>query len=401
MRIKRVPEDFRVEEEIVLPGGERGAYTYYRVEKRNLTTLAVRDRLAARLKVTPSALVFPALKDASAEAVQYASVRKRGPDQIKDHGFTAQRVQWGSRALQPKDVLGNRFAVVVRDLAEGDVLALTEALRKLGTAGLPNYFDEQRFGSLSENGFIGKAILLRDAEQVVRFYLEEPMRGDPADVREFKALVKSHWGQWGFLLHQAPRPSNFRSVITYLKDHPHEYTKAVNLIQDRLLSIYLSAYQSWVWNHITARYLEGAHVRTSARADTVSTPLTVEIVDVRFPLPEASAVPDAAKALEIALPRLTARYEEAIGEAAEAVFEMEGLTLHEFKARILRRVYLAKGERPVWFAPTVVEVSVPYPDEYTPGRQAVTARFTLQSGCYATLVMKAAAAYSGLPFRAR
>ena len=391
MRIKRVPEDFRVEEEIALPGGERGAYAYYRVEKRNLTTLAVRDRMAARLKVTPSALVFPALKDASAEAVQYASVRKRGPEQINERGFTAQRVQWGPRSLRPKDVLGNRFSVVARDLAEQDTPALTEALRKLEIDGLPNYFDEQRFGSLSETGFIGKAILLRDAEQVVRFYLEEPMRGDPADVREFKALVKSHWGQWGFLLHQAPRPSNFRSVITYLKDHPHDYSKAANLIQDRLLSIYLAAYQSWVWNHIAAHYLGSIEGNL----------FTVDIVDVPFPLPVASAVPEAAKALEIDLPRLTARYENAIGEAAQAVFDMEGLTLHDFKARILRRVYLAKGERAVWFAPAAVEVSAPYPDEYTPGRQAVTVQFTLQSGCYATLVMKAAAAYSGLPFRTR
>ena len=391
MRIKRVPEDFRVEEEIALPGGERGAYAYYRVEKRNLSTLAVRDRLAARLKVTPSALVFPALKDSSAEAIQYASVRKRGPDQINDRGFTAQRVQWGSRSLHPKDVLGNRFSVVVRDLAEEDVPGLAEALPRLEAEGLPNYFDEQRFGSISAKGFIGKAILLRDAEQVVRFYLEEPMRGDPADVREFKVLVKTHWGQWGFLLHQAPRPSNFRSVITYLKDHPHDYRKAANLIQDRLLSIYLSAYQSWVWNHITARYLESLG----------STSFAVEIVDVPFPLPEASALSDAARALEIDLPRLTARYEESVGEAASAVFETEGLTLHDFKARILRRVYLAKGERVVWFKPTAVEVSAPYPDEYTPGRQAVTVHFTLQSGCYATLVMKAAAAYSGLSFRAR
>lgn len=391
MRIKRVPQDFRVEEEIVLPGGERGAYAYYRVEKRNLTTLAVRDRLAARLKVTPSALVFPALKDASAEAIQYASVRKRGPEQIKERGFIAQRVKWGSRSLQPKDVLGNRFVIVVRDLAEADVSALSEALHKLEAEGLPNYFDDQRFGSLSEKGFIGKAILLRDAEQVVRFYLEEQMRGDPADVREFKSLVKSHWGQWGFLLHQAPRPSNFRSVITYLKDHPHDYGKAVNLIQDRLLSIYLSAYQSWVWNHIAARYL----------ASFSPTSLGVEIVDVPFSLPAASAIPEAAKALEIDLPRLTARYEGAVGEAAQTVFEMEGLTLHDFKARILRRVYLARGERAVWFKPAAVEVSAPYPDDYTPGKQAVTVKFTLQSGCYATLVMKAAAAYSGLPFRTR
>ncbi|MGC9395986.1 MAG: tRNA pseudouridine(13) synthase TruD [Anaerolineae bacterium] len=391
MRIKRVPEDFRVEEEIALPGSERGAYAYYRVEKRNLTTLKVRDRLAARLKVTPSALVFPALKDASAEAVQYASVRKRGPDRVKDRGFTAQRVRWGPRALRPKDVLGNRFAIVARDLSEEDVPAVTSALQNLEAQGLPNYFDEQRFGSLTDKGFIGKAILLRDAEQVVRFYLEEPMRGDPANVREFKALVQTHWGQWGFLLHKAPRPSNFRSVITYLKDHPHDYRKAANLIQDRLLSIYLSAYQSWIWNRITGCYFDSF----------TSEPSTLEIADVDFPLPEASAVPDKAKALKIDLPRLTARYEEAVGEAAQTVFELEGLTLHDFKARILRRVYLSKGERAVWFMPTAVEVSAPYPDEYTPGRQAVTVHFTLQSGSYATLLMKAAAAYSGLSYRTR
>ena len=390
MRIKRAPEDFQVEELIQLPGDHGGAYAYYRVEKRDVSTLAVRDRLAARLKLTPSALVFPALKDAGAVAIQYFSVRKRGPESINDKNFTAQRVQWGPRALQPRDILGNRFTVVARDLSAQDVQTFAQVLLGLGSGGLPNYFDDQRFGSMAEGGFIGKAILMRNAEQVVRFYLEAPMLGDPADVREFKALVKSHWGQWGYLLHQAPRPSNLRSVITYLKDHPQEYGKAANLIQDRLLSIYLAAYQSWVWNHITARHL----------ASVVSAPLMLEIVDVAFPLPESSATPEHVKALQIDLPRLTARY-EAGSVGAEAVFALEGLTLRDFKARILRRVYLAKGERPVWFAPADVAVTEPFADEYSPGRQAFSVSFTLQSGCYAPLVIKAAAAYSGIPFSAR
>ena len=252
-----------------------------------------------RLKVTPSALVFPALKDASAVAVQYASVRKRGPEQLKDKGFVAQRVQWGPRALQPKDVEGNRFTVVVRDLDATQAAALAGALADLERDGLPNYFDEQRFGSLTADGFIGKAILKRDPEKAVHMYLAEAMVGDPEEIREFKALVESHWGQWGFLLHQAPRPSNFRSVITYLKDHPHDYPKAVNLIQDRLLTIYLAAFQSWVWNNILARYLE----------DAVPVPYNFDIVGTSFPLPEADALPEALKTLQIDLPRLTARYE--------------------------------------------------------------------------------------------
>lgn len=390
MRIKYSPEDFRVEERIHLPG-ERGAYAYYRVEKRAMPTLVVRDVMAGRLKVTPSALVFPALKDATAVAVQYASVRKRGPEQLKDKGFVAERVQWGPRALQPRDVEGNRFTIVARDLDEAQAAALGRVLADLERDGLPNYFDEQRFGSLTADGFIGKAILKRDAEKAVHMYLAEPMIGDPEEIREFKALVESHWGQWGFLLHKAPRPSNFRSVITFLKDHPHEYPKAVNLIQDRLLTIYLAAFQTWVWNHIMARYLE----------NTVDVPFTLDIAGTPFPLPDVDTLPDDLKTLQIDLPRLTARYEGDVGEAAAAVFTMEDLTLRDFKARILRRVYLSKGERTIWFAPTEVEVSAPFEDERTEGRLAVSVSFTLQSGSYATLVMKAAAARIGANFRVR
>ena len=75
--------------------------------------------------------------------------------------------------------------------------------------------------------------------------------------------------------------------------------------------------------------------------------------------------------------------------------------MRDFKARILRRVYLSKGERTIWFAPTEVEVSEPVEDDRTPGRSAVSVSFTLQSGSYATLVMKTAAARIGADFRVR
>lgn len=390
MRIKRQPEDFRVEEQIQLPG-EGGPYAYYRVEKRGVSTTAVRDALAARLKVNPSGLVFPALKDAGAVAVQYASVRKRGPERVEGKGYVAQRVGWGSRALQPRDLRGNRFVLTVRELTEAQARDLGPVLAKIEACGLPNYFDEQRFGSLTPDGLVGKAILRRDAEKVVHMYLAEPMLGDPEEIRVFKALAESHWGQWGFLLHQAPRPSNLRSVITYLKDHPHDYAKAANLIQDRLLSIYLSAYQSWVWNRIVGRAfeLEGP------------TPYTLEIVGTLFPMPELTEALLAKQDVLVDLPRLTARYEGPYEQAALEVFEAEGLELRDFKARILRRVYLSKGERPVWFTPRDVRVGSVEPDAYRPDTYQVGISFVLDPGRYATLVVKAAAALLGADLRAR
>lgn len=390
MRIKVLPEDFRVEERICLPG-DSGAYAYYRVEKEGLTTLAVRNAMAERLKVTPSALVFPALKDKAAVTVQYASVQKRGPDELHGKGFAAQRIGWGPRALRTRDLNGNVFCIVVRDLAQEEAEAFGEMLRQLEAYGLPNYFDDQRFGSLTRDGFPGKEILKRDAERVLRMYLATPMVGDRREIRKFKRLVAEHWGEWGYLLHQAPRPSNFRSVITYLKDHPHEYRKATNLIQDRLLSIYLSAYQSWVWNQIMGAYL----------GQTVSADVRVRIMRGEFPVPAPSEELQALERVQVELPRLTARYEGALEAAAAAVFEKEELALRDFKARILRRVYLTKGERPVVFRPAEVYSRDAVPDAEHPDRWQVEVGFHLQSGQYATLVLKSAAALIGANIQVR
>ena len=390
MRIKLKPSDFKVEERILFPG-DQGSYAYYKVEKRSVSTTAVRDEMAAQLNVTPSALVFPALKDAAAVTTQYASVRKKGSSSLKGKGYTAERVQWGPRALRPRDLEKNCFSIVVRDMSKKEAGKLAKILVKMEQYGLPNYFDDQRFGSLTKDGFIGKEILKRDAERVVHMYLAEPMVGDPQHIREFKQLVESHWGQWGFLLHQAPRPSNFRSVITYLKDHPHEYRKATNLIQDRLLSIYLSAYQSWVWNLIVARFLE----------KDGAAPYNIDIAGSAFPLLEPTEETAEYVNLLVDRPRLTANYEGTFSEAAQAVFEAEELEIRDFKARILRRVYLGKGERPIWFMPTEVGVEEILEDDIFEDRWQMTVSFTLDSGRYATLILKVAAGLSGTKLKIR
>ncbi len=381
MRIKSRPEDFCVEEQIALPGTGSGRYTYYRVEKRGCTTLRVRDALAARLEISPSRVAFPALKDKQAVAVQYASVPRTGPARLEGRGFTAEAVAQGPRDLRPGDLRGNRFVLVVRDLGREEGEVLRTAFAALAEGGLPNYFDRQRFGSYSPQGFIGKAILKRDAEQAVRIYLAVPMAGDPREIRKFKRLAAAHWGEWGYLLHEAPRPSNLRSVLTYLKDHPQDFRKALNLIKDRLLSIYLVAYQSWIWNRIVGQYFEGE----------IGAEACLEIATVRLALP--STPPE--DVVTLPLPNLTAQYPPAVRPYVEAVLSAEGLTLEDFKARILRRVYLPKSERDLWFAPAGATAGALVPDSVHEGRWACTLAFTLEPGQYATLVLKAVAAHAG------
>ena len=208
--------------------------------------------------------------------------------------------------------------------------------------------------------------------------------GDPPSVRAFKALAARQWGEWSDLLAQAPRPSNYRSVLTYLKDHPQGYRKALNLIPRRLLSLYLVAYQSYLWNQIVASYV------VYLLRDVSSFP-TLTILDLSLPVYRSISASQCAALSEISvpLPGHRAVYAESgllriVGEVLDA----EGLELNDLKARILERAYLPKGRRPLLIHPVDVASEMLLDDDVFPGRHAVRLTFTLPAGAFATLVLK-------------
>ena len=392
MRYKVQPEDFVVEEQIQLSLASRGDFAIYCVRKRDVTTLRVRAQVARTLGVPQSAVVFPALKDKDAVAVQHAAVRGTGPTRLAGDGFEAEFLGRSPRPLAPGDVVANRFTVVLRDLATEESAHIGERLAQVTRFGVPNYFDQQRFGSLSPGEEpIGKRILQRDAEGALRAYLTHPFAGDPARVRTFKAFAREHWRDWDALFDAAPRPSNFRSVLTYLRDHPtadpaeratHE-RKALNLVTRRLLSLYLVAYQSLLWNRIAGR-------RLAARLGGVpAEPAAhVEIAGDRLPLYH-ELPPGFDRDAAIPLPHRRAIYSPNLSVIANQVLAEEGFALNDLKARILKKAYLPKGRRALLLFPQDATVSSPEPDDHFPDRHKLTLAFTLPRGSYATLVIKA------------
>ncbi len=391
MRIKAVPEDFRVEERIDLPRDPAGVYALYRVEKRGVTTPTVERRLARELHRRPATIHFPGLKDKRAVAIQYVTVKGGGPERVEGRGFTAQRVGHSAERLQPAHLVGNQFTVTVRDLDPADAAALGPTLSRLSEEGVPNYFDQQRFGSQTRDGDLpGKRIFQRDAEGALHAHLAERLAGDPRRLQTFKRTAADHWEDWDLIFDAAPSPSNFRSVLTYLRDHPtagvperdRYFRRALNLVTTRVLRIYIQAYQSLLWNRIVARYL----VRQLGDPPA-SVPIAQEALPFYLDLAGRVAI-DA-----VPMPYHRARYRDPdLSAVVREVLREEGFVLNDLKPRILERAYLPRGSRPLLLLPADVSATDPEPDERFPGSHRVALTFTLPPGAYATLVIKAVAA---------
>jgi len=387
MRLKTVPTDFVVIEQLSQALRGAGPWAVYRLQKVNRTTVEVQTRLAREVNLPRAKVIFPALKDKNAATMQHLSLPAGLSGTLSGEGFKAERIGYLDRPLTPSDLAGNRFSMCLRDLDLLEVERLREVVSQLSRSGMPNYFDQQRFGSYVEGwGFIGKTILQRDAEGAIYAYLCRPFVGDPRAVSRFKEQSRKLWPDWTAMMAEAPRPSNFRSVLTYLIDHPEGYRKALNLIPQRLLSIYLSAYQSYLWNSIAAELI----FEMTGVAEN-SNPF-VEIAGERLPLYQqlSDRTGSQWRDYRLPLPSHAARYGR-IKPLVDELLSSEGFVLNDLKARILKTAYVTKNERAILVFPRHVSAGTADTDERFPGRHKVQVAFDLPRGSYATLVIRVVA----------
>ncbi len=161
-RIRSRPEDFLVEELPLYPPAGEGEHTYLWVEKRLRTTDQVARDLARAAGVSPREVGYAGRKDRIAVARQWFSVPGLDPERALALDLPGARVLEAIRhrhKLRTGHLRGNRFRLVVREVAEGEARRAGERLRLLLGRGLPNRFGEQRFGREGGNVEAGLAIL--------------------------------------------------------------------------------------------------------------------------------------------------------------------------------------------------------------------------------------------------
>lgn len=383
MKLKQQPEDFRVEELTAATAGEAGAFAFYRLDKTGWTTPDALAAVRRRWQIDFRRLSYGGLKDRHAVTSQYLTVF-RGPKRNLAHERIA--VTYLGQRPEPytsADIAANRFAVTIRGMSDTAVSHAERTLAEVGAAGLPNYFDDQRFGSVGDPPeFVAKEMVFGRFENALKLALAAPYEFDRADARREKQLLRGHWGDWPGLKAKLPK-GHARSLVDYLVTHPTDFKGAVARLRPELQGLYLSAYQSYLWNRMLAAWL--------TRALGAENLATLELKLGRVPVP--GRVPDAHRAAweALVLPLPSARVRPEAGaawvEIADDVLKAEGLTLAELKIKGMQKPFFSKGERAGCVRPANLSHAAAA-DDLNAGRRRMTLNFDLPRGSYATMLVK-------------
>jgi tRNA pseudouridine13 synthase len=157
--IRSEPADFQVEEVAAFSPSGQGEHLLLEIEKTGMTTAVAARRIAEWAGVPQMAIGYAGMKDRHAVTRQRFSVhlpKRVAPDtgSLDGDGLQLIAADWHSRKLPRGALAGNRFRLLLRDIAWqpfGDRATLDARLARIASDGVPNYFGEQRFGRDGDN----------------------------------------------------------------------------------------------------------------------------------------------------------------------------------------------------------------------------------------------------------
>lgn len=385
MRLKRVQSDFRVTEllrdEAALKG--KGPFELYRVTKRGLTTFEAADRLAEEAGVDRADVSYAGLKDKDGITGQFMTVAGGRAVKLKEPGLAIFHAGGALRALNSEDSVGNAFEIVVRDLGGDDMRRVRVNIDEVKRLGLPNYFDDQRFGCLRHGqGFVARQLLRGDVEGALRALLAAPSPYGADHVERYKAGILRRWGDWDALAAFA-RGNRGASAFERLRAAPRDFAGALERgVSSREKTIHLFAYQSHLWNRALALRVQ----------QVVGGP------DLAWLPGDAGALPVWRVGDPAALAGIEACALPLLGDGAElgsearriyeAVMRSEGFTIEQFLALDHAGFRPLAEPRQTVIRPEFLRAAPAEPDEMHRLRRKMRLRFTLGRGQYATLVCK-------------
>ena len=400
MTIRKQPSDFYVEEllapETLASIKDRAegndVHALYELQKASLTTPAAINEFCRSVKARPDHASYAGLKDKHAETRQHVTVKLRtpadAPRETEGKQWKAHLKGFINHPIVAADITGNRFAIVLRDLARPASEEMDRRARLLSSHPpsdiphptsllLTNYFGAQRFGSARHGaGWIAKSLITGDFETALKLAIGTPARKDTGKTRDFTRILATHWGNWK-AMKDLPRLPEGRAIDVL--ERGGDFRRAFEALPYFLQSLSVEAYQSHLWNRCACELVR-------PMPGNFSTP--DEYGEMLFA--PASTVHAPWRNLDLPLLAKNSDLLDPWKETYERVLASESITVADLRVKGLKRPFFGEAQRRLFVEVKNWSLSKPEPDELSKGGlRKRTASFDLPRGAYATVVLRA------------
>ena len=409
-KLRFIPEDFIVTEDSKLPPEKKnGRYTIAIVTSTNWETNQLIHKISKQLYISRKRISFAGTKDKRAKTTQIMSfynipIEKIENLNIKD--VEIKNIYRSDKSLHLGDLHGNHFDIILRDI-DKPVEEIKQVLREIEIYnGFPNFFGIQRFGVIRPiTHLVGKQLVLANFREAVWIYLTwiDEREGEPA-ISARKALLETNDYKEALKLY--PISLHFeRAMLNHLSTHPDDYIGALQALPRNLLTMFISAYQSYLFNKILSKRIsKGLPINQAVIGDIVLPMRYGRITDEEIPVTERNLekvnkqISGNKGFVSGILVGSESRFADGeMGEIEYKVVEEEKIDIRDFVIPEIPFIS-SYGTRRILFAPIRNLFYSIREDEFNPDKKALALSFNLLKGCYATSflreIMKADDIYS-------
>jgi tRNA pseudouridine13 synthase len=386
-KLRTTAEDFLVWE-IPLPSpGGTGPYLICRLTKRNWEHQHAIKEIAKRLGISHRRIGWAGTKDRRAVTTQLISIYKvpsEAVENIQLGDITLEVVGQQNAQLSLGELQGNRFDIMIREAAVPELAARVQEITHDVATGIPNYYGLQRFGGVRPvTHEVGERILAGDYEGAVVTYIGKAFPLERENIRLVRTVFTKTRDPLASL-HEFPVSLAYeRAMLQHLHNNTGDYAGALQELPPRLLSMFVSAFQSYLFNEALSRRIEEGYSFDDPKAGDrlVFASGKEDVVSLKNQQTAAQHIRRGRCSIAIFMPGKDPFFPSSESEQyMKGLMEERGISAENFRqASVFVKTKFEGVLRPVALQTTI---------EARTGDTNVRLQFTLPPGHYATTVAR-------------
>jgi tRNA pseudouridine13 synthase len=396
------PEDFIVKEKILYPPKkEHGRFIIAEVYSKNWETNTLVRELSKKLHISRKRINFAGTKDkrsCSNQLMSFYNISKEELSSINIADVQINNIYYSEKSIKIGDLVGNTFKIVIRNLSKKinskQIQTIISSI--LHHRGFPNFYGIQRFGAIRPiTHIVGRQIIKGDFEKAVMTYIANPIIGENKETYNLRRELEKTL-DFSSALASYPDYLNFeKAMLNKLVTNPDDFVGALNELPKNLLTLFVNAYQSYLFNKILSERI---------RRDI---PINKAIVgDIILPVRKYSIDTTGIKVTDFNINKVNKQVEKnkaypsgllfgsdsifsqgKMGEIEQIIIENENIDHKDFVIPKMPFLSSLGSRRPLLAVLPEIKCTLSK-DEIQIGKQALTLDFDLQKGCYATSLLR-------------